>query len=133
MTRKHVPKYRRQHRPRGPDNGFVEVDGHRYYLGPYDSARSRERYARLLAERETSGGLLTPRDDDITVAELVAEFWQHAQTYYRRPDGTPTNELTTHVTDVVVPMTMTWLGRFSKIPSSMRWQSRFRCCISSMM
>jgi hypothetical protein len=27
------------------------------------------------------------------VVELAAAFWRHAQTYYRKPDGTPTSEV----------------------------------------
>lgn len=28
---------------------------------------------------------------EITIVELAARFWQHAETYYRKPNGTPTS------------------------------------------
>ena len=34
--------------------------------------------------------------NEITVIELIAKFWQHAQQYYRRKDGTPTSEVENH-------------------------------------
>jgi integrase len=36
-----------------------------------------------------------PREAEacLTVNELLTRFWDHAQTYYRRPDGTPTSEV----------------------------------------
>ncbi len=90
---KAIPKYRRQKRLSGRHVAFVEVDGNRHYLGPYSSPESRERYARLLAERAAHGGHLPVTPEEITIAELAAQFWQHAERYYRRPDGTPTSEL----------------------------------------
>jgi integrase len=32
--------------------------------------------------------------EDVTVATVIAEFWRHAQDYYRKPDGTPSSEAT---------------------------------------
>ena len=31
--------------------------------------------------------------DDLTVLEVIARFWTHAETFYRKVDGTPTSEL----------------------------------------
>jgi len=93
---KPLPKYRRQTRPSGNHVAFVELGGRRMYLGPHDSPESREAFGRLLAEWESTGGNLSAAPEAITVAELVAQFWKHAETFYRRPDGTPTSELTTY-------------------------------------
>ena len=46
-----TPTYRRLRRRTGRDLAFVEVDGRRRYLGPYDDPESRERY---LSPRETA-------------------------------------------------------------------------------
>ncbi len=35
----------------------------------------------------------TGKPADLYTAELLAQFWEHAKTYYRRPDGTPTSEV----------------------------------------
>ncbi len=37
---KKAPSYRRQHRPNGVDDAFVELSGERVYLGPYGSQTS---------------------------------------------------------------------------------------------
>ncbi len=51
-----TPSYRRQRRKNCHDLAFVEIDGKRHYLGNYDTRESRERYHRLIAEWEASGG-----------------------------------------------------------------------------
>lgn len=90
---KPIPKYRRQRRSKGADTAFVQVAGQRVYLGVFDSPESRERYARLLAGCEERGGRLPSTSADVTVAELAAQFWLHAEVYYRRADGTQTSEI----------------------------------------
>ncbi len=49
----------------------------------------------MVAEWLAGGAALAPhaKSDDITVLEVAARFWQHAQTYYRRADGRATSEL----------------------------------------
>ncbi len=41
------PKFRRLRRRTGRDLAFVEIEGQRHYLGPYDQPESRERYHRV--------------------------------------------------------------------------------------
>lgn len=74
----------------------VRLNGYDHFLGPFDSSISRERYARLIAEWEANGRARpVPRGCDAAIAQVIAAFWRHAKSYYRRPDGTPTSELTT--------------------------------------
>lgn len=84
------PKLRR-HKASG--RGYVELNGHRQYLGPFDAATTREAYHRLIAEWEANGRQTRPKMNDITIVELVALFWAHAKTLYRRANGTFTSEL----------------------------------------
>jgi integrase len=66
-------------------------------LGKYGTAESRQEYVRIIAEWESSGRML-PRPDavpDITIAELIGRYWSWVQGYYRRPDSTLTQEVTT--------------------------------------
>jgi len=79
---KKSPSYRRQRRSDGNDLAFVEIDGRRHYLGPYDKAGSRERYHRLLAEWEAAGGLLPAPPDEIEVVEVANLFLKWARGYY---------------------------------------------------
>ena len=30
---------------------------------------------------------------DLTIAELIARYWQHVEEYYRHADGTPTGKV----------------------------------------
>jgi integrase len=64
-------------------------------LGTFGSSESRAEYARVVAEWEANGRRLPgpAAVADLSVNELVVAFWHHAEQHYRRPDGTPTNEL----------------------------------------
>ena len=77
-----TPSYRRQPRPNGEDDAFVEIDGRRQYLGPYDSPESREKYHRLIAEWEASGRSLLADPQEITVAEVANQYLKWARSYY---------------------------------------------------
>jgi integrase len=64
-------------------------------LGEYDSIESRERYARALAEWEAAGrrrNAAAVARTGASVNEIALAFLDHAQTYYRRADGTRTSE-----------------------------------------
>ena len=91
MARK--PKYRRQRNRSHADRAFVELGGHRFYLGDYGTTESRAEYRRLVAEWLAGGGRLPVPQEGITVVQVLEKFWEHVQVYYRRPDGTPTSEI----------------------------------------
>jgi integrase len=63
-------------------------------LGKYDTPESRAEYARVLAAWEANGRRLpqTVSQAALTVNEVILAYWEHAQQYYRHPDGTPTSE-----------------------------------------
>ena len=89
------PKYR-HYRPK--DLAVVRIDGHDHYLGKHGSPESWERYHRLLAEKATARGACyppktVPAASGPTVSGLILSFWEYAQEHYRRPDGTPSEEL----------------------------------------
>jgi integrase len=86
------PKYRRQ-RSATADRAFVELNGVRQYLGVYNSAESREAFHRAVAEWTANGRRLQISLEQITITNLLARFWDHAQVYYVKPDGTQTSEV----------------------------------------
>lgn len=87
-----APSYR-LHKQSG--QAIVTFNGRDVVLGAYGSAESREKYDRLVAEWFQNGRELPrPKDEDVTVATVLAAFWRHVQDYYRRPDGTPSSEVT---------------------------------------
>ena len=85
-----TPSYRR-HKATG--QGFVELNGKRFYLGRYDSPKSREKYHRTVAEWLAAGRQSPIDPESITVNEMLARFWLHALSYYVRADGEPTCEI----------------------------------------
>jgi integrase len=96
----HVPKYR-CYRPKGL--AVVRLDGRDIYLGKFGSPESQEKYRRVIAEWLTRGVPSTPPrghaspsegHTPLSVNEVILAFWtRHAETHYRRVDGTPTGEL----------------------------------------
>ena len=100
--KKTIPNYS-HHKPTGQAYvRFLDGLGGRktVYLGPYDSPESRREYARIVAELAATPGpaaVRTPAEPaaghSVTVNEVLLAFWRHAERHYRRPDGTPTDEL----------------------------------------
>jgi integrase len=93
MSRKTIPSYRKQRTKNGADRAFVELGGVRHYLGAYGSDESQELYGRAIAEWKTCGGTVPVKDDELTVTELCAAFWQFAKGYYQKPNGETTSEV----------------------------------------
>src|SRR5688572_2294332 len=88
-----LPAYR-LHKQSG--QAIVTLSGRDFLLGEHDTAASRQEYRRLTAEwlaRRVSAKVPTAGGSDLTVAELVLAFWQHALIYYREPGGAQTGEV----------------------------------------
>lgn len=93
-TRQNQPPTYRKHRASG--QAVVTLGGKDIYLGPHGSQISKDEYDRVVAEWLANGRRL-PADsggpsEDFAVAELLAAYLQHAETYYVK-DGKPTSEL----------------------------------------
>lgn len=87
---KRIPSFRHH---KATDQGYVVLNGTHIYLGRYDKPETRQKYHQFIAEWCANGYRLAAPPKEITVMELCAAYWQHAQNHYRRPDGTPTNSL----------------------------------------
>jgi integrase len=91
--------------PKKPHNGQARItvraaDGRRkdLVLGPHGSPESLAEYRRVLAELGAHGGLYpvqatAPAAADLTVNELLLQYWHWAEEHYRDPEGNPTREL----------------------------------------
>lgn len=91
--RKAPPSYR-LHRATG--RAVVTLCGKDFYLGGHDTPESRQAYDRLIAEWYASGRRIMPqaeRTGSLRVAQIVAAFMAHAESYYVAPDGQHTSEL----------------------------------------
>ena len=73
-----VPKYRHH---KGTGQAFVQIKGHRHYLGRWNTPASKERYAAFVAELAVRPTPLPPprADSRITVTELADAYWDFAQ------------------------------------------------------
>ncbi len=77
-----VPKYRK-HRASG--KAVVTLNGRDIYLGQHGTKASKLEYDRLTSEWLANGrSLPTGQASDLTVAELLLRYWQHAKTHYRK-------------------------------------------------
>lgn len=65
------------------------IDGKDFYLGPFGTPESRDRYDELIDEwvRRTDVSSVS-----MTIDDLCLKFIDHADKYYRHKDGTPTGE-----------------------------------------
>ncbi len=71
----------------------VVINGRHIYLGPYDSAGSKQRYGQLIAELAVQPTIApTTSAPRATVLELIAAYWTWAVDYYRKPSGEPTGQ-----------------------------------------
>ena len=78
---------------------MVTINRRNHYLGPYESAESYEKYARLIADWEATTADQPPTVpvpgagySDLTVNEMLLRYWKFAQGYYAS-NGTPSKEL----------------------------------------
>ena len=76
----------------------VRLSGRDFYLGPFGSLESRERYDRFVAEWLANGRrppepkAKAPADDGLTIDELILRYMEFARVHYRKNDA-PTKEL----------------------------------------
>ena len=85
-----VPSYR-LHRQSG--QAIVTLNGRDNLLGTHGTAASKAEYNRRIAEWIANGRRLPQAVPDLSIGELIARYREHAGTYYRHPDGTPTSEV----------------------------------------
>ena len=76
------------------DNGYVVLlNDKATCLGKFGRPETVEKYHQVIAEWTTNGRQMVREPNDITIKEVIARFWLHAETYYVKPDGRPTTEL----------------------------------------
>lgn len=90
-TNRKIPSYRLH---KASNRGVVTLGGRDYFLGHYGTPESRQRYDRLVREWLARGRQSpAPAPQDLTVVELIARYWAHAESHYRLPDGSEAGEL----------------------------------------
>lgn len=97
MSKPKQPSYRKHSSGQARVTLYDVGSGERkdFMLGKYGTKASRVEYDRIIAEWLSNGRRFSKAAvaNDLTVNELIARFWKHAEQHYRRPDGTTTNEL----------------------------------------
>jgi integrase len=109
-----LPKYA-LHKPTG--QARVKFNGKVTYLGRFGSPESKELYAQFVAslgnpQVAKKAASAPSQNSNPLVGELVIQFYQHAEVYYRR-NGKPTGEATT-VRACLRPLTR----RFGELPAT---------------
>ncbi len=99
IRRNHLPNYR-LHKQSGqaivtlPDGQGGRRD---ILLGKFDTPESRAEYARVLGEWEANGRRLpqapTASPANVSLNELLVDYWSWAEQHYCDPDGNPGREL----------------------------------------
>ncbi|WP_164103544.1 tyrosine-type recombinase/integrase [Candidatus Laterigemmans baculatus] len=91
-TKTGTPPSYRLHKPTG--RAVVTIGDRDIYIGEYGTEDSRRQYGLLLAGETAPKAKRDPEPSEqaITVVEVLAAFWNHAQSYYVK-NGEPTNEL----------------------------------------
>jgi integrase len=84
MARHTTPPALVHHKPR--NQGRVRIDGRDIYLGPWGSTECLAAYDNVLRQWR----LAQADPHNLTVDVLAIRYVEHADTYYRRADGTPT-------------------------------------------
>src|SRR4051794_39515453 len=89
LTGTKIPSYR-LHKQSG--QAIVTLNGRDCLLGTYGTPESQDKYNRLIAEWIAGGRQSQSGRSQATISELLTSYWSHVETYYRRADGTPTDE-----------------------------------------
>ena len=79
-----LPKYRK-HKASG--QAIVTIQGHDFYLGPWNSKASRVEYDRIIAEYLAAGRQFPMRGQeasDLTVVGMLARYKRFAVGYYKK-------------------------------------------------
>jgi integrase len=94
---KPAPSYRRHRQSGQAITTLVDGAGNRkdVLLGKYGTRQSRVEYAKVIGQWEEAGRQIPGRrrSSDMTVTEVIDAYWQHIETYYRMPDGSPSSEV----------------------------------------
>jgi integrase len=78
---------------KGTGQAYVVLNGKYIFFGPYGEPDVAEQYHRTIAEWHANGRQQQKTPEEITINELMARFWVHAEGYYRDPAGSPTTEM----------------------------------------
>ncbi len=89
-SKKSPPKLR-HHKATG--QAYAVISGRAVYFGVFGTVEATQKYHQTIAEWLAAGKNIHMPCDEITIDEVIARFWQHAQKYYVHTDGTPTYEV----------------------------------------
>jgi len=85
-----VPQFRVH---KGSGQGYANAWGRRIYFGKHDLPDAMRRYHEFVAEYMANGGQPPVQPDQMTIKELIARFWVHAEGYYLDAAGNPSTEI----------------------------------------
>ena len=87
----HIPAYC-HHKASG--QAVVTLNGDEHYLGTHGTAASRAAYDRIIGQWMAGGRQPIKRAVALTIGEMMLAYDAHIRSYYKKPDGTLTTEVT---------------------------------------
>lgn len=78
---------------KGSGQGYANAWGRRFCFGKHDLPETMQRYHQFVAEYVANGGQPHIEPAQITVKELIARYWIHAEGYYVDADGSASTEI----------------------------------------
>lgn len=79
MRRKNPPKQRRQRYKDRSDLSYVTINKQKIYLGKWGSEEADQNHRRIIAEWAEGDGEISTKEDDLLIAELIAEYSKFAK------------------------------------------------------
>lgn len=68
-------------------HAVLRIDGQKIYLGTWNTKAAQRNYDRIVGESISNGRRLPPQDTaDVTIIELILQFWRYAKQHYRKGD-----------------------------------------------
>ncbi len=71
---------------------YVVLSGKAIYFGPHGTPQAEQEYHQVIAEWLAAGRQLPTRPEQITIGELIGQYWLYAIGYYVKPNGENTWE-----------------------------------------
>jgi len=93
-TKKTITKTPKLRYHKATKQHYCVLNGHAIYFGNPQTCDTLAEYHKTIAEWLANGKQPnTAPSSDITINEMIARFWVHAEDYYRDANGKPTKEL----------------------------------------
>lgn len=86
-----APPKMRLHKATG--QAYAVLSGKYIFFGLFGTPEATQKYHQTIAEWMAAGKQPVLPPTEVSISEIIAQFWTHAQQYYVHADGSATNEI----------------------------------------